>query len=52
MALQTDGRNGFVLRLGHSHPASYPYVLRYTKEDAERLSKIAEVKGLLQHPGG
>ena len=50
MALQTDGRNGFVLRLGHSHPASYPYVLRYTKEDAERLSKIAEVKGTITTP--
>jgi len=50
MALQTDGRNGFVLRLGHSHPASYPYKLRYSKEDVERLSKIAEVKGTITTP--
>ena len=50
MALQTDGKRGFVLRLGHSQPASYPYVLRYTKEDVERLSKIAEVKGTITTP--
>jgi alpha-glucosidase len=39
MALQTDGKNGFTLRLGHSHPASYPYVLRYSKEDVESCLK-------------
>jgi alpha-glucosidase len=50
MALQSDGKNGFVLRLGHSHPASYPYVLRYKKEDVERLSKIALVKGTITTP--
>lgn len=50
MALQSDGKNGFVLRLGHSHPASYPYVLRYKKEDVERLSKIAEIKGTITTP--
>ena len=50
MALQTDGKNGFVVRLGHSHPPSYPYVLRYSKEDVERLSKIAEVKGKITTP--
>ena len=50
MALQSDGKNGFTLRLGHSHPASYPYVLRYKKEDVERLSKIAEVKGTISTP--
>ncbi len=50
MALQTDGKNGFTLRLGHSHPASYPYVLRYTKEDVARLSEIAAVKGTITTP--
>jgi len=50
MALQTDGSNGFRVRLGHSHPASYPYVLRYTKEDVERLSKIAGIKGNITTP--
>ena len=50
MALQSDGKNGFAIRLGHSHPASYPYVLRYKKEDVERLSKIAIVKGTITTP--
>jgi len=50
MALQSDGENGFTIRLGHSHPASYPYVLRYTKEDVERLSKIAVVRGTITTP--
>ncbi|MBK7133050.1 MAG: glycoside hydrolase family 97 catalytic domain-containing protein [Bacteroidales bacterium] len=50
MALQTDGKNGFTLRLGHSHPPSYPYILRYKKEDVERLSKIAEIKGTITTP--
>jgi alpha-glucosidase len=50
MALQSNGENSFILRLGHSHPPSYPYVLRYTKEDVERLSKIAEVKGTITTP--
>jgi alpha-glucosidase len=50
MALQTDGKNGFMLRLGHRHPASYPYVLRYTKEDVERLSKIASAEGTITTP--
>lgn len=50
MALQTDGRNGFKVRLGHSHPPSYPYVLRYSKEDVERLSRIAPVKGTIRTP--
>jgi alpha-glucosidase len=50
MALQTDGKNGFTVRLGHSHPASYPYVLRYSKEDVERLSHIAEIEGTITTP--
>jgi alpha-glucosidase len=50
MALQSDGKNGFVVKLGHSHPASYPYVLRYSKEDVERLSKIAGIKGTITTP--
>ncbi len=50
MALQSDGKNGLTMRLGHSHPASYPYVLRYKKEDVERLSEIAGVKGTITTP--
>jgi alpha-glucosidase len=50
MALQSDGKNGFTLRIGHSHPASYPYVLRYSKDDVQRLSAIAPVKGIITTP--
>lgn len=50
MALQTASNNGLAVRLGHSHPASYPYVLRYTGEDVERLSRIAAIKGTITTP--
>ncbi len=50
MALQTDGKCGFVTRLAHAQPVSYPYELRYSKEDVERLSKIAAVKGTISTP--
>ncbi len=50
MALQSDGKNGFTLRLGHSHPASYPYILRYTEEDVERLSHLAGITGTITTP--
>ncbi|MCU0457313.1 MAG: glycoside hydrolase family 97 protein, partial [Bacteroidales bacterium] len=50
MALQTDGKGGFTIRLGHAHPVSYPYELRYKKEDIERVSKIAGIKGTITTP--
>jgi alpha-glucosidase len=50
MAFQTDGEKGFTVRLGHSHPPSYPYVLRYTKEDVARVSRIAEFTGTITTP--
>ncbi len=49
MALQADGHLGFAARLGHSHPASYPFTLRY-KEDVERLAKPAALKGTITSP--
>lgn len=50
MALQSDGRNGFTIRLGHSHPASYPYILRYKEENAKRLSGLSPVTGIIKTP--
>ncbi len=50
MAMQTDGTGGFRIRLGHAHPVSYPYELRYKKEDIERVSKIAGIKGTITTP--
>jgi alpha-glucosidase len=50
MALQADGRRGFRMRLGHSHPASYPFRLRYGLEEARRLSAPAAVAGTITTP--
>jgi alpha-glucosidase len=49
MALQADGDLGFAARLGHAHPASYPFTLRY-KEDVERLARPASLKGAITSP--
>src|SRR5262249_49283453 len=50
MALQADGRWGFAVRLGHRHPASYPFRLRYGAEAAKRLSRPAAVAGGITTP--
>ena len=49
MALQADGGRGFTLALGHKHPPSYPFRLRYAA-DVERLSKPAAVTGPITTP--
>lgn len=50
MALQSDGRRGYRERLGHSHPASYPYTLRFGDDSARRLSVPAAVDGPIATP--
>jgi len=50
MALQADGNRGLVLRLAHHQPVSYPYKLRYSEEDVNRLSKPAAVSGTITTP--
>jgi alpha-glucosidase len=50
MALQADGRNAYVARLGHAHPVSYPYALRYRAEDVMRLAKPAQITGTITTP--
>jgi alpha-glucosidase len=50
MALQADGRRGFRVVLGHKHPVSYPFRLRYPREDIERLAKPAAVTGTITSP--
>jgi alpha-glucosidase len=50
MALQADGKRGLRVRLGHAHPVSYPYQLRYTPEDIERLAKPAPIEGTITTP--
>jgi len=49
MALQADGRRGFTVSLGHKHPASYPFWLRYSN-DVERVSKPAAISGTITSP--
>ena len=50
MALHADGRRGYAARLGHAHPVSYPYALRYTAADVARLAKAAPVTGTITTP--
>jgi alpha-glucosidase len=50
MALQADGHRSFKLVLGHNHPVSYPFRLRYSQEDIDRLSKPAAIKGAITTP--
>jgi alpha-glucosidase len=49
MALKADGKRGFQLTLGHQHPISYPFRLRYSN-DVERVSLPATVTGEITSP--
>jgi alpha-glucosidase len=49
MGLQADGQRGFKLRLGHTHPPSYPFRLRYAA-DVERLKQPAAIAGTITTP--
>jgi len=50
MALQANGQRGFVTRLGHAHPASHPFTLRYGDAEAARLAQPAAVTGRITTP--
>ena len=50
MALHADGRGGYFARLGHAHPVSYPYALRYRAEDVQRLARPAAITGTITTP--
>jgi alpha-glucosidase len=49
MALHASGNRRFSTVLGHKHPASYPFRLRYP-EDVERLTTPAAVAGIITSP--
>jgi alpha-glucosidase len=49
MALETDGKRGFRVALGHRHPASYPFRLRY-EDDVEGMRDPAAIKGEIVSP--
>jgi alpha-glucosidase len=50
MALQADGHGSYAARLGHAHPVSYPYALRYSAEDVQRLATPAAIAGPILTP--
>jgi alpha-glucosidase len=50
MALQADGNGGYRAVLAHAQPVSYPYALRYSAEDVQRLSLPAAVTGTIETP--
>lgn len=50
MALQANGRNGFVTRLGHAIPNAYPFAHDYKMEDAIRLAMPAAIKDTITTP--
>jgi alpha-glucosidase len=50
MALEADGDRGLRVRLGHSHPPSHPFLLRYGTNEAQRLSQPAAITGAITTP--
>ena len=50
MALEADGRRGFVVGLGHRQPLNWPFELRYGREEAKRLGRAASVDGTITTP--
>jgi alpha-glucosidase len=50
MALQSTGDHTFGERLGHSQPVGTPFRIRFSKEDAERLSNAAPITGEIVTP--
>ena len=50
MGLESDGRRGWVVGLGHRHPLNYPFELRYGREEGKRLGKPAVVQGTITTP--
>jgi alpha-glucosidase len=49
MALRANERHGFDVVLGHAHPASYPFRLRYP-DDVERMQRPAAASGPITSP--
>ncbi len=50
MGLESDGRRGWIIGLGHRQPINYPYELRYGREEAKRLATPASVTGTIITP--
>jgi alpha-glucosidase len=50
MALEADGRRGWITGLGHRQPLNWPFELRYGREEAKRLGKPAFFTGTITTP--
>jgi alpha-glucosidase len=50
MGLESDGRRGWVIGLGHRQPLNYPFELRYGRQEGRRLGQAAPVAGPITTP--
>jgi alpha-glucosidase len=50
MALENNGRRGWIVGLGHRQPINYPYELRYGRDQAKRLATPASITGTITTP--
>lgn len=50
MGLESDGRRGWTIALGHRHPLNYPFELRYGRDEGKRLGKAALLNGTITTP--
>ena len=50
MGLESNGRGGWVIGLGHRQPLNYPFELRYGRDEGRRLGKAAAVTGDITTP--
>jgi len=50
MALEADGRRGWITGLGHRQPLNWPFELRYGRDEAKRLGVAAPITGTITTP--
>jgi alpha-glucosidase len=50
MGLESNGRGGWVIGLGHRQPLNYPFELRYGRDEGRRLGKAAAITGDITTP--
>ncbi|TDH20067.1 glycoside hydrolase [Segetibacter sp. 3557_3] len=50
MALRPNGKSGLEITLAHKQPTSYPYKLRYSAADTQRLMQPAAIAGSITTP--
>lgn len=50
MGLESDGRRGWTVGLGHRQPLNYPFELRYGRDEGRRLGHAASVAGPITTP--